>query len=313
MITLLDTALDSSNAGDGIIRASIFREFPALATARSVPTHRHPSQDELELAKASRYLILTGTNILSGRLGADRQWPLSPETIAAYQGKVIFLGVGWREYEAEPSNAGLDLIRRMRHPGFPVAARDEHTRGVLIAADIPAVNTGCPTMWSLSSSLEVAGRGDEAVFTLTDYRPNRLGDTALMWALARKYKKVVAWPQSEKDETLLRRMIRPPNLRIGRGGLDSLDEYLSNRDYVGTRLHAGIRAAQLGRPLLIVAVDNRAIEISRDTGLPVVPRADGYRAVLRTLSTLREVDLASNRTAIANYRESLNILLDHES
>jgi hypothetical protein len=45
-------------------------------------------------------------------------------------------------------------------------------------------------------------------------------------------------------------------------------------DYVGTRLHGGIRALQMGRRTLVIGVDNRGVEIHRDTGLPMVPRAD---------------------------------------
>jgi hypothetical protein len=45
-------------------------------------------------------------------------------------------------------------------------------------------------------------------------------------------------------------------------------------DYVGTRLHGGIFALQHGVRSLIVAVDNRAAEISRDTGLHVITRDD---------------------------------------
>ena len=44
--------------------------------------------------------------------------------------------------------------------------------------------------------------------------------------------------------------------------------------YVGTRLHCGARFLQQGRNALIIAVDNRAAEIKKDTGLPVVLRND---------------------------------------
>ena len=57
--------------------------------------------------------------------------------------------------------------------------------------------------------------------------------------------------------------------------LQALDEILTiDIDYLGTRLHAGIRALQNKKRTLILAVDNRAIEISKDTNLPVVPRND---------------------------------------
>jgi hypothetical protein len=41
-------------------------------------------------------------------------------------------------------------------------------------------------------------------------------------------------------------------------------------DFVGARLHGGIRALQRGRRTLTIALDNRAREIAGDTGMPVV-------------------------------------------
>ena len=47
-------------------------------------------------------------------------------------------------------------------------------------------------------------------------------------------------------------------------------------DYVGTRLHAGIRCLNGGHRSLIIAIDNRARQIGEDTGLPVLEREAGY-------------------------------------
>ena len=45
-------------------------------------------------------------------------------------------------------------------------------------------------------------------------------------------------------------------------------------DYIGTRLHAGVRALQNNVRTLILAVDNRAIEIGKDVNLNVIKRED---------------------------------------
>ncbi|MBN2850072.1 MAG: hypothetical protein JXK92_05385, partial [Erysipelotrichaceae bacterium] len=45
-------------------------------------------------------------------------------------------------------------------------------------------------------------------------------------------------------------------------------------EFVGTRLHGGIRALQLKRRTFIVAVDNRAIEKHKDFNIPVLLRED---------------------------------------
>ena len=51
--------------------------------------------------------------------------------------------------------------------------------------------------------------------------------------------------------------------------LDS-DESL---DYIGTRLHAGIRALNKKRRTLVISIDNRARAIADDTNLPILERA----------------------------------------
>ena len=58
--------------------------------------------------------------------------------------------------------------------------------------------------------------------------------------------------------------------------LPSFDAILEqpDLDYVGTRLHAGIRALNKGHRSLIVSIDNRAECIHADTGLPIIPRKD---------------------------------------
>ena len=56
--------------------------------------------------------------------------------------------------------------------------------------------------------------------------------------------------------------------------LDAFDAALDQEDtdYVGTRLHGGIRALQHGRRSLIIAIDNRAREMHKDFNIPVLER-----------------------------------------
>jgi hypothetical protein len=59
--------------------------------------------------------------------------------------------------------------------------------------------------------------------------------------------------------------------------LNALDEFLShheNAHYIGTRLHCGIHCLCRGLKSLILQVDNRAAEISKDTGLLTCQRGD---------------------------------------
>lgn len=61
-------------------------------------------------------------------------------------------------------------------------------------------------------------------------------------------------------------------------GLDTFIQSGVSFDYIGTRLHGGMRCLQNQRRALIIEVDNRATEIAKDTGLPTVKR-DGFATI----------------------------------
>ena len=61
-------------------------------------------------------------------------------------------------------------------------------------------------------------------------------------------------------------------------------------DYVGTRLHAGIRAILSEHRSIVIAIDNRARCIARDTGLMVLERTD----IPLKLEKLIEVSFLTN-------------------
>ncbi|WP_062379492.1 polysaccharide pyruvyl transferase family protein [Demequina pelophila] len=282
-VALLDTSLDSNNAGDQIIVDSILREIPELRSAPRLPTHRPMSPEELEVATAAEILVFTGTNVLSSSIGRHRQWQLSEPEQRALEGKVVFLGVGWWQYEPEFSSDGADSVRRLAFAGLPVSVRDDHSAQMLQSQGIAAVNTNCPTMWSLGRDQPHPGAGKECVATVTDYRPSPVQDRLMMAALARHYSKVLVWPQGTRDRSYIEKLRLGRNFEVLEMGVQSFEDAVRGRDYVGTRLHAGMRAAQLSSPALIVAIDNRAAEIARDTGIAVVPRTFWHSALRRLL------------------------------
>ena len=53
---------------------------------------------------------------------------------------------------------------------------------------------------------------------------------------------------------------------------DKLSE--SDIEYVGTRLHAGIKAMQKWKRSIIIGIDNRAIEMWKDFNLNVIKRSE---------------------------------------
>jgi hypothetical protein len=67
-----------------------------------------------------------------------------------------------------------------------------------------------------------------------------------------------------------------PGVRVIGPNLRSYDEFLANEDvdYVGSRLHGGIRALQFKKRTLVIGIDHRSAEIANDTGLPVLRRTE---------------------------------------
>ena len=92
--------------------------------------------------------------------------------------------------------------------------------------------------------------------------------------LLKLYEHVSVWIQGKYDKEYLRFYPQFSKLSIIEGTLDAYEALLTNDDidYVGTRLHAGIKALNMKRRSIIIAIDNRAVEIARDTNLPVIYR-----------------------------------------
>lgn len=194
------------------------------------------------------------------------------------------MGVGWWQYQGKVGAQTKSFLRQILGSGFLHSVRDSYTLSKLEEVGIRnAVNTGCPTMWSLNPEhLKKITRtpSSKIVFTLTDYAKNPSDDLQLVLGLLKRADKIYFWPQGVEDLGYLRNLLTgrsselskievlPPNV----SALDNLLESEPDVEYVGTRLHAGIRALQKFKRASIVGVDNRALEISRDTGLSVLPR-----------------------------------------
>jgi hypothetical protein len=141
------------------------------------------------------------------------------------------------------------------------------------------LNTGCPTMWGLTEELCAkvpVKRAEDAIITVTAYS-SRNPDIDRKWIdlVCSKYRKVYFWPQMYGDLAYIQ-SISEGRLTIVDMSLAGYDSALESCDvdYIGTRLHGGVRALQKGRRALIIEIDNRAKEISRDTNLPTIERDD---------------------------------------
>jgi hypothetical protein len=108
-------------------------------------------------------------------------------------------------------------------------------------------------------------------------------DKKLFDTLSDLYEEVVFWPQGAKDLKYFKDLsisceFLEPDLEEFRTRLKS-GEY----DYIGTRLHAGVLALQNNVFTQIIAVDNRASEMSKDIGLPVLSRDLGEEDLAKLL------------------------------
>jgi len=126
-----------------------------------------------------------------------------------------------------------------------------------------------PATWGLTpghSALIPTENAENVVFTLTDCSQRPSASIALVKQLQKHYSRVCFWPQGVRDRAYLEKLpltdvhTLPPTLEA----FDALLAGNDSLDYVGTRLHAGIRALQHKRRGLILRVDNRATEIKID-------------------------------------------------
>jgi polysaccharide pyruvyl transferase WcaK-like protein len=280
-IVIFDTAIGSGNLGDQIIMEAVNTEISNLfpdAFIYQVPTHSEIGRYGRKLARQADLVFAGGTNLLFSHWSHSRQWKLDFADLAAIGRKLILMGTGWTDYQSPPDWRARYAYRRLLSPHAMHSLRDSYSVAHLKTCGFRHVaNTGCPTLWKLGSpGAPSNGKAATVIATLTDYRQAPEHDRTLLALLKTNYKRVLVWLQGSGDLDYLRQLDIPGWEPIN-PSLKAYDAALSEGspvDYVGTRLHAGIRAMQKGRRALILSVDNRAREMGRDFDLPVVERGD---------------------------------------
>lgn len=298
----LDPSLSSDNSGDQIIAEAVWKllQLAEVSEVVRLPTQRLMTREEKRKAATCERFVVGGTNLLNANYLKYRQWRLDPSVIRILRGKVLLCGVGWWQYEAATRPMTARLWRHLLSAdGHSV--RDEYTLKRLNAMDIAGINTGCPTMWELPRESTWQRSKENVVITLTDYNRSPELDAKFVSTLSDYYDRIFLWPQGASDREYVGRLAVDINLLSD--GVDSFNEILASGtvDYVGTRLHAGVRALQYGVKSSIVAVDNRATEISRDTGLPIIPRSSIVQGVAQHHAR-NSLSLRMPTKAIAQWR-----------
>jgi polysaccharide pyruvyl transferase WcaK-like protein len=298
-VAVLDTSIASENTGDQIIVEavnSVLKDLFPDAHFVTVPTHERLFLRSLRLIRDSDLAFVAGTNLLASNMRTNKQWRIGLLESLLVEDLVLF-GAGWWQYQDPPDRYTRILLDRVLSEDWTHSVRDAYTEKMLGLAGVEDVmNTSCPTLWPLDDvdEEEAMEKGQDVVFTLTCYNKAPEHDKHLVRGLLQSYGDVAFWPQQSGDLEYLSRLVGDAGREIDvlSPHLRSYDSALEEeRDYVGTRLHAGIRALTKGNRALIVAIDNRAAEIGEDTGLPTVGREEGEKRLLATIRDPLEVDI----------------------
>ncbi len=289
-ISYFDTTICNDNLGNAIITESILKIFDSIfpeAFLIRLPYIEGIGEYAMRYIEKSTYTFFAGTNSLSSHMATYNQFGLTDENINRIK-NIILCGLGWWQYQYEPDEYTQDILHKILHHKLMHSVRDEYTKQKLNNIGINNIlNTGCPTMWGLTPQHCAKipyNKSDSVLTTVTNYNQNPIEDSNMLTILKYLYKDVYLWVQGPEDAEYCRNIA--PSIKILPPRISSLNTVLSssNIDYVGTRLHAGIRALQFKKRAIIIGIDNRAMEISRDTGLPVIPRGDKHKMISRIMT-----------------------------
>ena len=294
IVSILDTSICDNNLGNQIIMDSVNsfvkRVFPNDFLIR-LPYLDDFGQNSLNYIKNSAITLLGGTNALSADLEEYSQIGLNKDNRFKFGEGITLMGVGWWQYQNEVDEKTADVYSNVFSTNFAHSVRDNYTKSKLEKIGFEnVINTGCPSMWNLNEehcdSIPKT-KANNVLCTLTNYNQNKSFDRKLVEFLSNYYEKVFFWIQGPEDLQYINSFgknveILPPRLE----DLDDLLISMNDIEYVGTRLHAGIRALQYKKRSLIIGIDNRAIEMSKDFNIPLLKRED-----LRDLKDIISSDL----------------------
>lgn len=298
-ISLLDTTISSYNLGNEIImeavNSAIEELFPESFLFR-IPCEENFSVKSLRYMANSDYTFFGGTNSFSSHLLKYKQHGFRLRDLMLFR-NLISLGMGWWQYQTKPGLYSTFFWKTLLSDSCLHSVRDEYTKTMLASIGIKnALNTSCPTTWMLSEehcAVIPSTKSDHVVTTLTDYSPSLDEDKKMLEILFGSYKSVSIWLQGQKDMLRFRPLFQIfPDIQFIPPKLSLYDRFLleHNCDYIGTRLHGGIRALQKKRRSLIISIDNRAKEISNDINLNVCARGD-LEAISRFANSNAETNL----------------------
>lgn len=299
-VSIFDSSVLSFNLGNQIIADSIEGFIDKnLSNSYVIKLQyteriRHKSKKYIRNSDAT---ILAGTNSLSSNILSFEQFPINLLDLVTIN-NLILCGVGWFQYQKKPNFINKTLLKILLSGDYKHSVRDSFTKNMLESIGFSnVINTSCPTLWDITlddiSNIPIH-KAQNAITTLTDYNKNTSLDTKFLNLICSNYDKVFFWPQGLGDYDYLLKILSETNLdvEIIEPNLSAYNAILDheNVDYIGTRLHAGIRAIQKGIRTFIIAVDNRASEISKDINIPCAQRKD-YEQLLKFINKTKKTEI----------------------
>lgn len=280
---LYNPAISSTNIGDEIIADAAKKQIDVILKQSFVvelSTHLPLSFYYLRYLKNSDFKFVLGSNLLKSTFfGFKRQWNITLR-MTSFIGPCILVGAGWWQYNNTPNLYTKLLLKSVLSKKHIHSVRDNYTLEVLNNIGIHnVINTSCPTMWDLTPehcSKVKKRKSNSVVFTLTDYNKDSINDKLLISILLNNYERVYFWPQGIGDFDYFNSLYKNnKKIVIVNTTLKDYDSILQLDDieYIGTRLHGGIRALQKFRRTLIIGIDNRSFELQKSFNLPVLDRS----------------------------------------
>jgi polysaccharide pyruvyl transferase WcaK-like protein len=304
-ITVFNTFISSANMGDAIIMDYSMQQLQSVfpeAYFFHAPTHDYARRASYKFIRNTTEQIVCGTNLLHDKMYIYNQWKINLIDAAMLR-NVSLMGVGTSSYYGKLDWYSRWLYKSVLSNSRIQSVRDSYTKEVMHKAGFKNVlNTGCPTTWKLTPEFcqtISTQKAQSVITTLTDYDGYATTDKEVIDLLSKNYEKVYLWIQGFYDVELAEKLGITDKVTFIAPHLEAFDKILGNEDveYIGTRLHAGIRALNFKRRTCILAVDNRAIEMGKSFNLNVVARGEApdFLKHYITSQTAMEVKIPLNK------------------
>lgn len=277
-ISVLDSSIAAYNIGNRIIMDAVNEHLLEMfPNDFIIPLPMEDiKRNARRYAELSHITFVGGTNVLNCDIRHYRQWDLDLHNILTLK-RIVLLGTGWWKYENQPITKYTKwALNKILSKNYIHSVRDSYTQKRLSEIGIESINTGCPTLWNITSShidkLNTKQKSKNVVITITDYDKNPLRDKKLIDICSKCYDKIFLFIQGTGDYEYIHSLTSSEKIIIVAPQISQYNALLESEecDYIGTRLHAGIRALQKGVRSYIIAIDNRSKEMGHDFGLPIL-------------------------------------------